>query len=240
MAIIDANRQNQPTAYNENKERQVEKTLYELRLEHEKAISDFRFKYAQLLSKKEIELLDKHGTLSKQQADNIAKYEQQLREKYSAAYQKELKDNADFQKKLNERIAKEAYDETKKQQKKNVADKLKDEQKFAKIAKDQAKQQKKNGELDKKQYKEKIKEQNKELKQSKKQAVKDLKALGASTEEIFQAKIGDEMTKNLKASLGTALNGFINGWKQKLQGTISDYTSYQRKVNVRLQGSSSR
>lgn len=39
--------------------------------------------------------------------------------------------------------------------------------------------------------------------------------------------------------LNDELNGFVNGIKQEFQGIIDDYSSYQGKVNARLQGSGS-
>lgn len=39
--------------------------------------------------------------------------------------------------------------------------------------------------------------------------------------------------------LNDKLNNFVNGTKQEFQGIIDDYSSYQARVNARLQGSSS-
>lgn len=41
----------------------------------------------------------------------------------------------------------------------------------------------------------------------------------------------------MMTQLNENLNNFVNGIKEEFQGIIDDYSSYQAKVNARLQGS---
>lgn len=66
---------------------------------------------------------------------------------------------------------------------------------------------------------------------------------GASTkQEGYKARLEAnpyDVRASIMSNLNDQLNKFVDGIKQEFQGIIDDYSSYQGKVNARLQGSGS-
>lgn len=259
MAEFDA-RQTTSEASNSRSQMSSEKTLQQIRIDGEIELSEIKLNKLNEYARKSQALEKELQKLSLQDARNLNWLKQDLEEKYADLARKNNLSNAQVQK----RIAQELYLATRDYNLKAAKEAVQDRLKFSKLEYQQKeKERKANYKKQKSDEKKNLKDRLKDWKANLKEEAKNTKeyfkdALGFSGEAKKQQ--ADIMSKastkqegykarleanpydagaQIMTHLNDELNKFVDGIKQEFQGIIDDYSSYQAKVNARLQGSGS-
>ena len=131
-------------------------------------------------------------------------------------------------KKIRQKTEKEILTSTNKDEKKELTKKLKEQQS-----------------QEKKAHKQIFKDQlglTKEAKKQQQEIMNEVEEAGGSKQEGYQARLEAnpyDLQAQSMTNMNKELNSFINGIKELLTSYIQEYSSYQGKVNARLQGSGS-
>lgn len=223
--------------------KQLEEELQKLRLDDANNLnwekSRLEKDYANLIQK---------GLISNQQAqEKIAKHLateakrlnlevlDEIRQRNIKDTQQNLKNNIKAKKeellqlkKIRQKTEKEILTSTNKDEKKALTKKLKEQQLKEKKARKQI-----------------FKDQlglTKEAKKQQQEIMNEVEEAGGSKQEGYQARLeanSYDLQAQSMTNMNKALNSFINGIKELLTSYIQEYSSYQGKVNARLQGSGS-
>ena len=103
-------------------------------------------------------------------------------------------------------------------------------------------QKAKLNEEDNKSFKDILKEQKEAKIQARKDIMESTLEKGGTKQDAYQARLEADpydLEAQAMTKMNEALNSFVNGIKELLTSYIQDYSSYQGKVNARLQGSGS-
>lgn len=240
-------------AYNTQAQSRAELTLSEIRTRNAQEYAKLKNSLIDNLDAHEKAQIQAIHSLSKDLVSRVNNYKQSLLDKYAAKYEAQLKSGAIKETEIKKKVAEETAfylrklnAETASQERieaektafekmhlndivaKNEKDSLKavyrDQIKFLK------EKQKTTGKLNA--------QEQKELAEAK-QKFRDN---GGSTKDLLQAEAeagdkGAQAQLNLAQGATNALNNAINGLKQLFDSNIQKYGEYQRKINVRLQGS---
>ena len=225
---------------------EAEDNLAEEIKRHEKELTDYKKANLEYLYKYSRTFQNEVTKLAKKDAEAVNEQKEYLQKKYQSAFEKGLIDRkkmekmvaletAEYAKQLNidnNKAVLKNLAETAKREKKERKDKLKE------LKKDKSEE----GKIALTQYKKTLKEQKDEDKKLKRVARDNIMKSAESKQEGYQARL-DANQYDLQAQsmihMNEALNSFVNGIKQLLNSYIQDYSSYQGKVNARLQGSGS-
>lgn len=223
--------------------KQLEEELQKLRLDDANNLnwekSRLEKDYANLIQK---------GLISNQQAqEKIAKHLaieakrlnlevlDEIRQRNIKDTQQNLKNNIKAKKeellqlkKIRQKTEKEILTSTNKDEKKALTKKLKEQQSQEKKARKQI-----------------FKDQlglTKEAKKQQQEIMNEVEEAGGSKQEGYQARLEAnpyDLQAQTMTKMNENLNKFVNGIKELLSSYIQEYSSYQGKVNARLQGSGS-
>lgn len=223
--------------------KQLEEELQKLRLDDANNLnwekSRLEKDYANLVQK---------GLMSNQQAqEKIAKHLtieakklnlealDEIRQRNIKDAQQNLKNNIKSKKeellqlkKIRQKTEKEILASTNKDEKKELTKKLKEQQSQEKKARKQI-----------------FKDQlglTKEAKKQQQEIMNEVEEAGGSKQEGYQARLEADpydLEAQVMTKMNENLNNFVNGIKELLTSYIQEYSSYQGKVNARLQGSGS-
>ena len=225
---------------------EAEDNLAEEIKRHEKELTDYKKANLEYLYKYSRTFQNEVAKLAKKDAEAVNVQKEYLQKKYESAYEKNLisrtkmekmvaLETAEYAKQLNidnnKAVLKNLRD-TSKREKKEREDKLKE------LKKDKSEE----GKLVLTQYKKTLKEQKDEDKKLKKDARDNIMKSAESKQEGYQARLAADpydLQAQAMTHMNEALNSFVNGIKELLSSYIQDYSSYQGKVNARLQGSGS-
>ena len=235
-----------------------EKTLQQIRIDGEKELSTLKLNnfndYARKSKAFEKELQD----ISLEDARNLNWLKQNLEQKYADLARKNNLSNAQVQKKITQELYLATREYNLKAAKEAVQDRLKlnkfEYQQKEKERKANYKKQKKD---DNKNLKDRLKDWKSNLKESAKNAAsyytdalglskeardqqKEIMSKASTKQEGYRARLEAnpyDVGAQMMTQLNENLNNFVNGIKEEFQGIIEDYSSYQAKVNARLQGS---
>lgn len=237
---------------------ELEKTLQQTRLDHEKQLKDLKVANINFFTKLDKSQRQKLEKLDLDMAKKVSNFQTSLRDKYSQRYKKGLMSNAQMEKKIaaevmdfieveqRKRAVQEKRDELNKHQEKLQL--IRDEHKVELDAIADAKKANKRALQDgTKSHKEYAKERKKLIEQEnalKKETADKLRAEGATELDIMKetGQISSAAVKEAVFSKETAsavANNLVNGLKQMFESTIQTYGTYQTKINTRLQGSGS-
>lgn len=223
---------------------EAEDNLAEEIKRHEKELTDYKKANLEYLYKYSRTFQNEVAKLAKKDAEAVNAQKEYLQKKYQSAYEKNLIDRkkmekmvaletAEYAKQLNidnnKAVLKNLRD-TSKREKKERKDKLKE------LKKDKSEE----GKLVLTQYKKTLKEQKDEDKKLKKDARDNIMKSAENKQEGYQARLAADpydLQAQAMVHMNEALNSFVNGIKELLNSYIQDYSSYQGKVNARLQGS---
>lgn len=223
--------------------KQLEEELQKLRLDD---ANNLNWEKSRL--EKDYAALVQKGLISNQQAqEKIAKHLaieakrlnlealDEIRQRNIKDTQQNLKNNIKSKKeellqlkKDRQKIEKEILTSTNKDEKKELTKKLKEQR-----------------EKEKENRKQIFKDQlglTKEAKAQQQEIMNEVEEAGGSKQEGYQARLEADpydLEAQAMTKMNEALNSFVNGIKELLSSYIQEYSSYQGKVNARLQGSGS-
>lgn len=235
-------------------ELESEDNLAEQIKKHEKELTDYKKANLEYLYKYSRTFENEVTKLAKKDAEAVNDQKEYLEKKYQAAFEKRLIDRKKMEKMIaleTAEYAKQLNINNNKAVLKNLTDTSKREKKERKKErKDRLKELKKDKSeegkilLDdyKKQYKQTLKAQKKADKELRNTVRDNIMKSAESKQEGYQARLEanpNDVEAQVMTYLNNKLDKFVNGTKQEFQGIIDDYSSYQSKVNARLQGSSS-
>ena len=210
---------------------ELDKSLQDIRLKHEEELKQIKTANAKFLSnltKTQQETLNK---LDLDMAEKVYNYQVSLADKYSKKYANQKISDAQIEKKIAMDIQKFIYVE-----KQKMANREHEE------ALDRIKEEYKTNERERKNKSKSLIQSYKEEKALQKEMAEEMRAQGASELDIMKEtkQLSIEGVKEAifsKDTLSTVVNSFVNGLRQKFDGTIQTYGQYQQKINTRLQGS---
>lgn len=225
---------------------EAEDNLAEEIKRHEKELTDYKKANLEYLYKYSRTFQNEVTKLAKKDAEAVNAQKEYLQKKYQSVYEKGLIDRKKMEKMValeTAEYAKQLNIDNNKAVLKNLADTAKREKKERK---DKLKELKKDksaeGKIVLDQYKKTLKKQKDEDKKLKTQVRENIMRSAESKQEGYQARL-DADRYDLQAQVMTKinenLNNFVNGIKELLNSYIQNYSSYQGKVNARLQGSGS-
>lgn len=225
---------------------EAEDNLAEEIKRHEKELTDYKKANLEYLYKYSRTFQNEVTKLAKKDAEAVNEQKEYLQKKYQSAFEKGLIDR----KKMEKMVALETAEYAKQLNIDNNKDVLKNLAETAKRRKkerkDELKQLKKDksegGKLVLTQYKETLKKQKDEDKKLKKDARENIMRSAENKQEGYQARLQAnqyDLQAQVMTKMNENLNDFVKGIKTLLNSYIQDYSSYQGKVNARLQGSGS-
>ena len=214
---------------------ELDKSLQDIRLKHEEELKQIKTANAKFLSnltKTQQETLNK---LDLDMAEKVYNYQVSLADKYSKKYANQKISDAEIEKKIAMDIQKFIYVEKQKmanREHEEAIDRIKEEYNV----------RLKTNERERKNKSKSLIQSYKEEKALQKEMAEEMRAQGASELDIMKEtkQLSIEGVKEAifsKDTLSTAVNSFVNGLRQKFDGTIQTYGQYQQKINTRLQGS---
>ena len=225
---------------------EAEDNLAEEIKRHEKELTDYKKANLEYLYKYSRTFQSEVTKLAKKDAEAVNAQKEYLQKKYQSALEKNLIDRKKMEKMValeTAEYAKQLNIDNNKAVLKNLADTAKREKKERKDKlKELKKDKSEEGKIALTQYKETLKKQKDEDKKLKAQTRENIMRSSESKQEGYQARL-DADRYDLQAQVMTKvnenLNNFVNDIKELLNSYIQNYSSYQGKVNARLQGSGS-
>ena len=223
---------------------EAEDNLAEEIKKHEKELTDYKKANLEYLYKYSRTFQKEVTKLAKKDAEDLNAQKEYLQKKYQSAFEKNLIDRTKMEKMIvleTAEYAKQLNINNNKAVLKNLAETAKREKKERK---DKLKELKKNkseeGKIVLEYYKDTIKKQKDEDKKLKRDVRKNIMNSASTKQEGYAARLEAnpyDVGAQIMTHLNDKLNNFVNGIEQEFQGIIDDYSSYQSKVNARLQGS---
>lgn len=225
---------------------EAEDNLAEEIKRHEKELTDYKKANLEYLYKYSTAFQKEVTKLAKKDAEDVNAQKEYFQKKYQSVYEKGLI----TRQKMEKMIALETANYTKQLNINNNKEILKNFAKTSKLEKKERKDQLKKLKKDKseegkivlEQYKDTIKKQKEEDKKLKKDTRKNIMDSAESKQEGYQARLEADpydLQAQVMTKMNENLNNFVNGIKELLSSYIQEYSSYQGKVNARLQGSGS-
>ena len=223
---------------------EAEDNLAEEIKRHEKELTDYKKANLEYLYKYSTTFQKEVTKLAKKDAEDVNAQKEYFQKKYESAYKNNLitrqkmekmiaLETANYVKQLNinnNKAVLKNLSETSKREKKERKDKLKE------LKKDRSEW----GKIVLTQYKKTLKKQKDADKTIKKTARDNIMKSAESKQEGYQARLEADpydLEAQAMTKMNEALNSFVNGIKELLNSYIQEYSSYQGKVNARLQGS---
>lgn len=235
---------------------EAEKTLQQIRVEHERDLMQLKISNANALTKASKDDLKELEKLELDLAKKVNTFQNELRKKLVEKYSDDAEGNAELEKQLAKEVMEYIATEKRKASIAEMSEEhRKHEERLSLILeehkteltniRDLQKANKRALQDKKKNHKEYVKDRKKLLEEEvklKKQTAEKLRKSGATDLEILKETgiaSGDAIKEAVfsKETMSAIANNLINGIKATFDNTIQTYGTYQQKINTRLQGS---